>query len=112
MVGNVLVMGIELTGSFGIGTIVGNAVAKVLPETLSTAEKVCAIVGMELIAVAGQRVVVREFEGYVNDLKTVVNEIKTSRAIAKAVKQEKKVKTVKVKTSKDTKKTKKAEEAK
>lgn len=104
MVGQMVKSGIEFAGSWGMGTLIGCAVNKIIPETLSTAEKICVFVGAEMITMAANRVVVREFEGAIDDLKEAVNEIKKANKEAKAVKAERKVKTVKVKTTKQAEK--------
>lgn len=100
MVGQVIKSGIEFTGSWGMGTLIGCAVNKIIPETMNTAEKICVFIGAEMITIAANRVVVREFDGFIDDLKESVNEIKKASKEAKAVKAKRKVKTVKVKTTK------------
>ena len=80
--------GIEVTGMIGITTMVSEASTALIPAGASTATKVCVGVGSGLTALAAERIVVREFEGYVDDCKKNIEEVKTIRKIKKLQKAE------------------------
>ena len=87
MIGMAMMTGIELAGSIGIGTMIGTATSSLIPATAGTATKVCCGIGAGMTALATERIVVREFEGYCDDVKTMIEDTKKIRQTRKQMRE-------------------------
>ena len=92
MIGMIAMTGVELAGGLGIGTMIGSAATTLIPEGASVATKVCVGIGAGMTTLATERIVFREFEGYCDDIKTMVKDVKQANETKKLLREAEKAK--------------------
>lgn len=72
--------GVKIASELGVGTVVANVCKAYIPEAASTATKVC--VGVATMGISGAvgAAVDEWWDGRINDVKTLVNGIKTEKS--------------------------------
>lgn len=70
---------VEFAGGIGIASMTSSAATKVIPASVGTAERICCGIGSGMAAIAAERIIVRECEGYYKDLKREIRNMKRRR---------------------------------
>lgn len=71
---------VEFAGGIGIASMTSNVAMKAIPTGAKTAEQICCGIGSGMAAIAAERIIVRECEGYYKDLKREIRQtIKRSK---------------------------------